>query len=207
MGPGYHWRAPRRRHPDPPGRHRDGVQRHRPRPPHAEPGRSVREHRRLHPRGEARRPSPRRRRHNTSGTSSRAWTATRAAAPSPPATSAAAVRTTSSARAPTLRCPSFPRAAAGRATSSATSRTALSGTPSVPTPSARPQRSPAARDARAMWRLYPLWRDLVEAVPHVALDAPRSRFRQVLGSPNTIPSGCTVRSSGSPTRCSFCRTT
>ncbi|MFF7976214.1 MAB_1171c family putative transporter [Streptomyces sp. NPDC007905] len=42
------------------------------------------------------------------------------------------------------------------------------------------------RDAQAMWRLYPLWHDLVETVPHIALDKPRSRIRQVLGSPHTI---------------------
>jgi hypothetical protein len=43
-----------------------------------------------------------------------------------------------------------------------------------------------ARDARAMWRLHPLWRDLVDAVPHVALETPRNRVRKVLGSPDTI---------------------
>ncbi|WP_227025656.1 MAB_1171c family putative transporter [Streptomyces fodineus] len=43
-----------------------------------------------------------------------------------------------------------------------------------------------ACDARTMWRLHPLWRDLVDAVPHVALDTPRNRIRVVLGSPHSI---------------------
>ncbi|MGW1289454.1 MAB_1171c family putative transporter [Streptomyces sp. NPDC001118] len=43
-----------------------------------------------------------------------------------------------------------------------------------------------ACDAKAMWRLHPLWRDLVDAVPHVALDTPRTRIRAMLGSPHTI---------------------
>ncbi|MEU2715358.1 MAB_1171c family putative transporter [Streptomyces sp. NPDC007205] len=42
------------------------------------------------------------------------------------------------------------------------------------------------RDAKVMWQLYPLWRDLVEAVPQVALDRPRTRVRSLLGSPHTI---------------------
>lgn len=44
----------------------------------------------------------------------------------------------------------------------------------------------AVRGAHIMWRLYPLWHDLVEAVPNIALDKPRGRIRQVLGSPRTI---------------------
>ncbi|MGN5376892.1 MAB_1171c family putative transporter [Streptomyces lasalocidi] len=43
-----------------------------------------------------------------------------------------------------------------------------------------------ACDARAIWRLHPLWRDLVDAVPHVALDTPRNRIRAVLGRPHAI---------------------
>lgn len=37
-----------------------------------------------------------------------------------------------------------------------------------------------------MWRLHPLQRTFIEAVPHIALDGPRSRVRQVLGSPSTM---------------------
>ncbi|WP_265568504.1 MAB_1171c family putative transporter [Streptomyces hygroscopicus] len=43
-----------------------------------------------------------------------------------------------------------------------------------------------ACDAKVMWHLHPLWRDLVEAVPHVVLERPRSRIRSLLGSPRTI---------------------
>ncbi|MCQ4040463.1 MAB_1171c family putative transporter [Streptantibioticus rubrisoli] len=43
-----------------------------------------------------------------------------------------------------------------------------------------------ARNAAALWRLRPLWRELVEAVPHVALDAPRGRFRETLGGPQAV---------------------
>ncbi|MGW2420974.1 MAB_1171c family putative transporter [Streptomyces sp. NPDC001709] len=44
----------------------------------------------------------------------------------------------------------------------------------------------AACDAKALWRLHPLWRDLVEAVPHVVLNRPRTRIRSLLGSPRTL---------------------
>ncbi|MFD8546862.1 MAB_1171c family putative transporter [Streptomyces sp. NPDC059649] len=43
-----------------------------------------------------------------------------------------------------------------------------------------------ARDARALWCLSPLWRDLTEAVPHVTLDGARPRIRAVVGSPQSI---------------------
>ncbi|GAA1926657.1 MAB_1171c family putative transporter [Streptantibioticus ferralitis] len=42
------------------------------------------------------------------------------------------------------------------------------------------------RHATALWRLSPLWRDLVGAVPHVALDRPRGRFRETLGGPRSV---------------------
>ncbi|MFG3118908.1 MAB_1171c family putative transporter [Streptomyces sp. NPDC048197] len=44
----------------------------------------------------------------------------------------------------------------------------------------------AARDARALWCLSPLWRDLTEAVPHVTLERPHRRIRAVVGSPQVI---------------------
>ena len=43
-----------------------------------------------------------------------------------------------------------------------------------------------ARNASALWRLHPLWRDLTEAVPHVTLERPHSRIRAVLGGPQAI---------------------
>ncbi|MFF4601725.1 MAB_1171c family putative transporter [Streptomyces sp. NPDC001339] len=43
-----------------------------------------------------------------------------------------------------------------------------------------------AREASALWRLHPLWRDLTKAVPHVTLDSPRTRIRAVLAGPHTI---------------------
>ncbi|MEE4423316.1 MAB_1171c family putative transporter [Streptomyces bugieae] len=42
------------------------------------------------------------------------------------------------------------------------------------------------RDARALWRLSPLWRDLTEAVPHVTLEGPHCRIRAVVGSPQAV---------------------
>ncbi|WP_269857199.1 MAB_1171c family putative transporter [Streptomyces sp. RPT161] len=42
------------------------------------------------------------------------------------------------------------------------------------------------RNALALWRLRPLWRELVGAVPHVALDSPRGRFRETLGGPRSV---------------------
>ncbi|MFD9209569.1 MAB_1171c family putative transporter [Streptomyces sioyaensis] len=44
----------------------------------------------------------------------------------------------------------------------------------------------AARNASALWRLHPLWRDLTEAIPHVTLERPHTRIRAVLGSPQAI---------------------
>ncbi|GAB1640251.1 MAB_1171c family putative transporter [Krasilnikovia sp. MM14-A1259] len=41
------------------------------------------------------------------------------------------------------------------------------------------------RNRAALWRLWPLWRDLAAAVPHVVLDEPRGRVRQLLGRPRT----------------------
>nr|CAG34723.1 RacC protein [Streptomyces ribosidificus] len=38
----------------------------------------------------------------------------------------------------------------------------------------------AAGHARTIWRIWPLWRDLVDAVPHVALSATRSRLLVLL---------------------------
>ncbi|MFJ2110685.1 MAB_1171c family putative transporter [Streptomyces sp. NPDC087850] len=37
-----------------------------------------------------------------------------------------------------------------------------------------------AADAIVAWHLWPLWRDLLEAVPHVALTKPRARFVELL---------------------------
>ncbi|BFU45120.1 MAB_1171c family putative transporter [Krasilnikovia sp. MM14-A1004] len=42
-----------------------------------------------------------------------------------------------------------------------------------------------ARDRAALWRLWPLWRDLVDAAPHVVLHQPGGRLRQVLALPRT----------------------
>ncbi|NJC70708.1 hypothetical protein HC031_13430 [Planosporangium thailandense] len=41
-------------------------------------------------------------------------------------------------------------------------------------------------NAIALWRLWPLWRDLIESVPHVALDKPGARIRQLLGRPGSV---------------------
>lgn len=41
------------------------------------------------------------------------------------------------------------------------------------------------RDMRVLWRLWPLWRDLVEDVPHVALSKPQPRIRDLLGTPRS----------------------
>ncbi|MET8679630.1 MAB_1171c family putative transporter [Streptomyces sp. NPDC004647] len=38
----------------------------------------------------------------------------------------------------------------------------------------------AAADITTAWHLWPLWRDLVDAVPHVALTKPRSRTAEIL---------------------------
>ncbi|MEU1312967.1 MAB_1171c family putative transporter [Streptomyces cinnamoneus] len=38
----------------------------------------------------------------------------------------------------------------------------------------------AAADVRTIWRLWPLWRELVDAVPHVALGRPRPRLHEIL---------------------------
>ncbi|MEU7135712.1 MAB_1171c family putative transporter [Streptomyces sp. NPDC046261] len=38
----------------------------------------------------------------------------------------------------------------------------------------------AARDIRTVWRLWPLWRELVDAVPHVALARARPRLTEIL---------------------------
>lgn len=40
-------------------------------------------------------------------------------------------------------------------------------------------------DMRALWRLWPLWHDLVEDVPHVALTKPQSRARDLVGTPRS----------------------
>ncbi|MEU7282064.1 MAB_1171c family putative transporter [Streptomyces sp. NPDC045431] len=40
----------------------------------------------------------------------------------------------------------------------------------------------AVGHARTVWRIWPLWRDLVDAVPHVALSATRSRLLALLQS-------------------------
>jgi hypothetical protein len=42
-----------------------------------------------------------------------------------------------------------------------------------------------ARHAGALWRLWPLWRDLVDTVPHVALTKPGPRVRDLFGGPRT----------------------
>lgn len=41
------------------------------------------------------------------------------------------------------------------------------------------------RDMRVLWRLYPLWHDLVAEVPHVALGRPQPRIRDLVGTPRT----------------------
>ncbi|WP_159047912.1 MAB_1171c family putative transporter [Streptomyces sp. WM6378] len=38
----------------------------------------------------------------------------------------------------------------------------------------------AASDVKTAWKLWPLWRDLVKSVPHVALTSPRTRIRDLL---------------------------
>lgn len=42
-----------------------------------------------------------------------------------------------------------------------------------------------AGNMAALWRLWPLWRDLVRAVPHVALIPPGARVRDLFGGPRT----------------------
>ncbi|RZU54053.1 hypothetical protein EV385_5990 [Krasilnikovia cinnamomea] len=42
-----------------------------------------------------------------------------------------------------------------------------------------------ARHRAALWRLWPLWRDLVEAAPQVVLQQPSGRLRQLLARPRT----------------------
>ncbi|GAB1692265.1 MAB_1171c family putative transporter [Krasilnikovia sp. M28-CT-15] len=42
-----------------------------------------------------------------------------------------------------------------------------------------------ARNRAALWRLWPLWRDLVAAAPHVVLQQPSGRLRQMLARPRT----------------------
>ncbi|GAA3081803.1 hypothetical protein GCM10020000_79660 [Streptomyces olivoverticillatus] len=44
----------------------------------------------------------------------------------------------------------------------------------------------STRDAIVLWRLRPLWLELTEAAPHVALDEPRALIRDVIASPRTI---------------------
>lgn len=41
------------------------------------------------------------------------------------------------------------------------------------------------RDMAALWRLWPLWRDLVRDVPHVALTRPMPRIRDLVGTPRS----------------------
>ncbi|MBB5122114.1 MAB_1171c family putative transporter [Streptomyces eurocidicus] len=38
-------------------------------------------------------------------------------------------------------------------------------------------------DVTTIWRLHPLWRDLIEAAPHVAFTTPRSRLLEILNPP------------------------
>ncbi|MCK2243143.1 MULTISPECIES: MAB_1171c family putative transporter [unclassified Crossiella] len=41
------------------------------------------------------------------------------------------------------------------------------------------------RNMRWLWRLWPLWRDLIEEVPHVALSRPQARLRDLVGTPHS----------------------
>ena len=43
-----------------------------------------------------------------------------------------------------------------------------------------------ARNMSELWRLWPLWRDLVEATPQVALDMPRRRWRDLAGGERAV---------------------